>query len=364
MSGSDAALQCLPMLLQTPPGQLQNVLADLKGICASSMSESELLAQAQPYLEQHAHEQLLHVPLEHDGRSDDGIVCAAARIETPQGSRYVQPRLGCTFAYDYARETASDLASIDVRDCELRAAVDEALGKYVYNHYHTGVSLVFAKSNPPASSGAEQAPVASCNQPEQASTGADVKDVEGENAEAKEEPENAAKKAENDMEESKETKVANEGETPAAPAPLPATSTPQTLTLHIVGNKYNLRNFWAGRWRSSYTYEVASRTVSSAEIRAHAHYFENGNVQMQTKHVPQLPELAIPADATAADVAKALVSAIEKHEQAYQMALADTTEMLRERAFKALRRALPLTREKIDWDKAVSYKLGSELSRR
>lgn len=63
------------------------------------------------------------------------------------------------------------------------------------------------------------------------------------------------------------------------------------------------------------------------------------------------------------EVAKAIASAIEKHEEAYQKALFATCSDLGERAFKALRRTLPLTKQKVDWDKVLNYKLGSELSR-
>ena len=132
------------------------------------------------------------------------------------------------------------------------------------------------------------------------------------------------------------------------------------LTIHIVGNKYNLRNFWSGRWRSTYVVDPQTCNFIKASIRVQAHYFENGNVQLKAEN-EDLPAVDVQGNSVDS-ITKAIVDAIEKHEQKYQSTLFSTTDMLREQAFKALRRTLPITRQKIDWDKAVSYKLGAELA--
>ena len=135
--------------------------------------------------------------------------------------------------------------------------------------------------------------------------------------------------------------------------------------IHIVGRKYNLRNFWAGQWRSSYVFDTTSRTFTKAQIQVRVHYFENGNVQLDTRNeAVEGLDLSLTEDASTDATAKALVEAIAKHEQAYHESLYNTIDALRERAFKGLRRTLPITRQKIDWEQAASYKLGNELANR
>ena len=399
-ASGDAAALCLPMLLKTPPGQLKNVLHDVKGIVSASpgaVSEDALLAQAQPFLEQHSHDQLAVAPIEHNGKKDDAIVCEAGKLSTPKGARYVHPRLQCTFQYDHAQELASDVQPFsDAHELEaLRAALDEKLGKYVYNHFHTGVSSVF---RPTALAIADHLP-----EPGVETVGVENEDVETETKDEMIEEASKAKDEENAKETLAEAQETTEAQEPAdadnamdtdapsepkaepaeaAPAeaapteatPAKATATsaaeaapaaptesaPAALTVHIVGNKYNLRNFWSGRWRSTYTIDPKSFAIVQAAIYVDSHYFENGNVQLHAEN-HDVPTVDAPGTEPST-VAQALVAAIEKHEQAYQSTLFTATDSLREQAFKALRRTLPITRQKIDWDKAVSYKLGAELA--
>jgi len=311
----DPTTQCLALLLEAPPGQQKNVLSDIQGILGSSLTADEVADRARPVLEQHAHEQLLHVPIELDGHSDEAILCDAAK----RGDGYLHPRLSCQFSYDHVKETVSGVTACprptDATET-LRAAVDKKLNEYVYQHYQTGVSSTFTLGSGIPTPDEETAATAS--QPSEAV---------GNEPQATEQPE--------------------------------MQNNASILCLHIVGNKYNLRNFWAGRWRSTYVVDVNAQSFLQATIQIQSHYFENGNVQMHVACQPDLPTLA--AD-TNEDLPEAILSAIHAYEQAYQDRLCETTNLLRDGSFKALRRTLPITRQKIDWDKVVSYKLGSELA--
>jgi capping protein (actin filament) muscle Z-line, alpha len=83
------------------------------------------------------------------------------------------------------------------------------------------------------------------------------------------------------------------------------------------------------------------------------HYYEQGNVQLETKHQASI---ALPSSIVASSPcpsAKKVLALIADQEGAYQESLGDAYHEMGEKAFKGLRRALPLTRQKLDWDKVL-----------
>lgn len=77
-------------------------------------------------------------------------------------------------------------------------------------------------------------------------------------------------------------------------------------------------------------------------------------VQLSTTHNVSI---ALPSALTASPPAAAtqkILALIEDEESRYQTSLNDTYAEMGEKTFKGLRRALPLTRQKIEWDR-VSY---------
>jgi hypothetical protein len=150
-------------------------------------------------------------------------------------------------------------------------------------------------------------------------------------------------------------------ESSPAPEPAPPVYTPlenPTFTLEIVGNRFNPSNFWTGRWRTRWVVDRAARSVTGT-IRVDVHYYEQGNVQLATEHRAsfELPE------GEGAALASAIVSSIARIETEYQLEIGDVYQGLGDKAFRALRRALPVTRQRVDWDKVSGYSIGSDLSK-
>ncbi|WVQ69887.1 uncharacterized protein L199_008110 [Kwoniella botswanensis] len=131
-------------------------------------------------------------------------------------------------------------------------------------------------------------------------------------------------------------------------------------TLEIVGNKYNPNNFWTGRWRTKWVVDKASGKVNG-DINVDVHYYEQGNVQLATKHSASFP---LPTEEVGGQsIASQIVTTISKIETAYHLELNDVYGELGDKAFRALRRALPVTRQKMDWEKVTGYSLGSDLTK-
>ncbi|TPX71508.1 hypothetical protein SpCBS45565_g01083 [Spizellomyces sp. 'palustris'] len=130
------------------------------------------------------------------------------------------------------------------------------------------------------------------------------------------------------------------------------------LVLQIVDNKYNPDNFWNGRWRSIWTTQIGSSEVKGL-VRVNVHYYEDGNVQL-TASKDLTVNIGSSSDPRA--FATAAIKQIAKAEADFQHALSDKLADLSEGIFKGLRRALPITRNKINWDSIATYKIGSELS--
>ncbi|KAF2149221.1 F-actin-capping protein-like protein subunit alpha-2 [Myriangium duriaei CBS 260.36] len=249
-----------------PPGQLQNVLDDIKSLTSSNPSLTQNLTSA---FRQYNEAQLATTKLP----SSNELVIISTH-NALGNDRYSDPRSGKSFAYDHASHKASDTQShtSDSAHGDLVSQLDKALSAHVREHYP--------------------------------------------------------------------------GEAAGAVYP-----TSKGVVLLTVANKYSLNNFWSGRWRAEYVLDPSAGTVRG-EIKVDVHYFEDGNVRLNTKK-----EVEVKAGTRAEEVIRAVAVA----EKRYQEELNRGFAQLNEGVFKGLRRQLPVTRQRVEWDKVGAYRLGQDI---
>ncbi|KZV73230.1 F-actin capping protein alpha subunit [Peniophora sp. CONT] len=267
-------------LLQSPPGQINDVLNDVRNIIGDDDALQEGIL---PVLVEYNLAQFIEADV--PSTEHNAIVSEAAKLPG-EDDRFVDPRSKTSYKFDHIALEASDSQKWepDEESEPFRAALESAALKYLESHYRDGTVSTFA--------------------------------------------------------------------TPSAPS---------RFTIQIVANKYNPNNYWSGRWRSEYIVDLAANSVTGL-ILVNVHYYENGNVQLETKHdgTLTLPP-AINASSPTPSATK-ILALIQEFEGSYQNSLSDTYHDMSEKSFKSLRRALPLTRQKLDWDRVLGYKLGQELS--
>jgi capping protein alpha len=125
------------------------------------------------------------------------------------------------------------------------------------------------------------------------------------------------------------------------------------IALVLVASKYSPNNFWNGRWRSLYFFDTSSGSLTG-NIKVDVHYYEDGNVRMLTDRPVSA---TVSTTATAPEISRQVANI----ERRYQEDLNKAFSNLSEGAFKGLRRQLPITRQKVEWEKISGYRLGQDI---
>lgn len=112
----------------------------------------------------------------------------------------------------------------------------------------------------------------------------------------------------------------------------------------------SLNNFWTGNWVSEYT--LSGDTVTG-NIKLQCHYYEKGNVQLNSD--TSCNETIAAGDEKA--TAKAVVAVIKKFENEFQTKLKNYFATSGE-AFKKVRRGLTIHATKFDWRVSVHENVG------
>ncbi|CCL98413.1 uncharacterized protein FIBRA_00410 [Fibroporia radiculosa] len=264
-------------LLQSPPGEINDVLNDVRNIISDddSLQEGVLPALREYNLAQ-------FITADVPGHNHQSIISDSAKVTNLSGAgdtdevldRFWDPRSRTSFRFDHISLEASEPEPIepDAASEPFRAALEASSLSYLTAHFHDGVASVF-----------------------------------------------------------------------------PAQGFASRFYIQIVANKYNPSNFWSGRWRSEYIIDLEEKQLKG-KILVNVHYYEQGNVQLSTTHTVELPLPPTIVPSSAASSASKVLAVIEVEEE------------MGEKTFKGLRRALPMTRSKLDWDKVLGYKLGAELT--
>jgi len=139
-------------------------------------------------------------------------------------------------------------------------------------------------------------------------------------------------------------------------------SSSHKLTICISSSRFNPGNYWNGRWRSAWTasYKPGGNVTFNGTIKLNVHYYEDGNVQLNATFNKNV-SFSAPSDPKA--FAEAVVKQLTKLEQDYHSSLEQSYATMGDTTFKALRRVLPITRQRMDWDKLKALKIGGDIGR-
>ncbi|CCX31660.1 F-actin-capping protein subunit alpha [Pyronema domesticum] len=266
---TDAIETVSGFILDAPPGELKDVLSDVKALIGD---DDEIVQELIPAVAQYNKEQLVVVKL-----PGSSVLVPVSDANELEDGRFCDVESSSSFAFDHLNQKASNVQSwtLESQNADLIKSLVKATSTHVSEHYPSNPAFTVA-------------PI------------------------------------END------SKVA----------------------INLTGAKFSPANYWNGRWRSMYIFDPSSNMLTG-DIKVDVHYYEDGNVRLLSKNTL---EIEIPGGS-----ASEIIKAISKKEKDYQASLNEEFETMNQGAFKALRRQLPVTRQKIDWQKIGSYRLGQKV---
>eukprot|EP01083_Nonionella_stella_P036055 98389_1 len=129
------------------------------------------------------------------------------------------------------------------------------------------------------------------------------------------------------------------------------------IAIVISYKNLNSNNYWTGGWQSEWTLNVNKKGIAKLEgrIRIAVHYFEDGNVQLNSTF-NEAGEVNVSDPGTTADV---VIKTIQSLENDFQKRLDQFYVQMHDSTFKNMRRFLPKTGKKMDW-RAKVHSLVSE----
>ncbi|MCJ1420864.1 F-actin-capping protein subunit alpha [Xylographa parallela] len=328
-----------------PPGELADVIADIKAL---TVDEPQLLQSASAAFEKYNEAQLTTVKLPGGSQNVPGGRAKQVLV-TPYnslgGGRYYDVASHSSFAFDHTTQVSRPTSALYATTSAPANGGQKASAVQAHTLESPHTDLMYSGPSPPHASSANLTTLRS----------------------------NSLLKAVGAH--------AAEHYTSSTYSVCPtAASDDRTLAILLVANKYSPSNFWYpplppalpilplitttltplspfhrnGRWRTTYLLTpTASPPSLSGTLQVDVHYYEDGNVRLTSTK----PLTLTLASASATEVVRQMALA----ERRYQEELNRGFAALSEGAFKGLRRQLPVTRQKVEWEKVGGYRLGQEI---
>ncbi len=117
------------------------------------------------------------------------------------------------------------------------------------------------------------------------------------------------------------------------------------IVVLISVHNLNLKSFWSGEWLSTWEMDVNGKGIKGT-LRANTYYYEEGNIQFSL-------DTKFSGSASGGDnaaIANSLVEFIKTSENSVQLELETVYDELSENYIKPLRRKLPVTGTKMNWN--------------
>ncbi|OVA02658.1 F-actin-capping protein subunit alpha [Macleaya cordata] len=134
------------------------------------------------------------------------------------------------------------------------------------------------------------------------------------------------------------------------------------LAVVITAARHSPQNFCNGSWRSIWNIEFKDE-LQTVELRGKmqvgAHYFEEGNVQLDASHECKDSTIFQSPD----DCAISITNIIRHHETEYLASLEGSYLNLPDTTFKDLRRKLPVTRTLFPWHNTMQISLTRDITK-